>query len=289
VDKTRNALILYATAEKYEAVESLLTRLDVMPPQVLIEATVAEVTLVDDLRYGLEWFLKNIDGSQSSILSTIDGLNLGSAGINLSTVTDSEKFRLLVNALAEEELVQVLSSPRITVRDGKSATINVGSQVPVVTSETASVESAGAEGTGVLRTYQYRDTGVILKLTPTVHARDVVTLEISQEVSEVGASGTQNPTILNRTLDTDVVANAGQTLVIGGLIKENNSSRDSKVPFFGDLPIIGHLFKTTSQGRERTELVVMITPHILRASHEADALRDAFFEKFNNLSWDSVK
>jgi general secretion pathway protein D len=283
VDETRNALIVYAKADEYKAIEGLLHQLDIMPPQVLIEATVAEVTLVDDLKYGLEWYLKNTARSQTSVLSTLDGLGLGSAGIQLSSVTDSEKFRMMVNALAEEELVQVLSSPRITVRDGKAANINVGTQVPVVTSETASIESTTTEGTGVVRTYQYRDTGVILQITPTVHARDVVTLEISQEVSEVGSTGTQNPTILNRTLSTDVVATGGQTLVIGGLIKENNSGRDSKVPFLGDLPLIGNLFKNTSRSRERTELVVMITPHIIRSTQQIDDIRRALFEKFNYL------
>jgi len=283
VDEARNALIVYAEAQKYKAIESLLKQLDIMPPQVLIEATVAEVTLVDDLRYGLEWYLKNTDGSKTSVLSTLDGLNLGSAGLHLSTLTDSEKFRLMINALAEEELVQVLSSPRVTVRDGKTANINVGTQVPVVTSETASVESATTEGTGVVRTYQYRDTGVILKISPTVHADELVTLEIAQEVSEVGASGTQNPSILNRTLTTDVVATAGQTLVIGGLIKQNKSSRDSKVPFFGDLPVIGNLFKTTSRSQERTELVVMITPHIIRSTQQVEDIRQSLFEKFHHL------
>lgn len=283
VDETRNALIIYATATHYQAIERLLHQLDIMPPQVLIEAMVAEVTLVDDLKYGMEWYFKNTGGGQTGILSTLGGLGLASAGISLSSVTNSGKFQVMVQALAEEELVQVLSSPRIVVQDGKSATINVGTQVPVITAESASIESTSALGTGVVRTYQYRDTGVILKISPVVHARGVITLKIDQDVSEPSPSGGENPLILNRTLSTEVVATSGQTLVIGGLIKESKGYKESKVPFLGDLPGVGHLFKNNTRGNERTELVVMITPHIIRGTQQIDDIRRALFEEFHYL------
>jgi general secretion pathway protein D len=283
VDETRNALVVYATVTHYQAIERLLQQLDIMPPQVLIEAMVAEVTLVDDLKYGMEWYFKNTGGGQRGILSTLGGLGLASAGISLSSVTDSGKFQVMVQALAEEELVQVLSSPRIVVQDGKSATINVGTQVPVVTAETASIESTSAEGTGVVRNYQYRDTGVILKISPVVHARGIVTLKIDQDVSEPSPSGGENPLILHRTLSTEVVGTSGQTLVIGGLIKESKGYKESKVPFFGDLPGVGHLFKNNTRGNDRTELVVMITPHIIRGTQEIDDIRRVLFEEFRYL------
>ncbi len=283
VDEVRNALIVYTDPVQYKKIEELLTQLDILPPQVLIEATVAEVTLSDDLQFGLEWYLKNTDGSQTTVISTQGGLGLGSAGLSLSMVADSDKFRVLVDALAEKNMVEILSSPHVTVRDGKTASITVGTQVPVVTSEVATAESADTNGTGVVRAYQYRSTGVSLHVTPTVHARNVVTLEIEQEVSEASASGGENPTILERSVSTDVVATSGQTLVIGGLIKENNSNRISSVPFFGDLPLLGYLFKTTGQGQERTELVIMITPHIIRSKMEIDDIRQELFKNFKHI------
>ncbi|MCK4485761.1 MAG: type II secretion system protein GspD, partial [Desulfobacterales bacterium] len=286
VDENRNALIIYATPKEYETLKLLLQKLDVMPAQVLLEASVAEVTLTDTLQYGLEWFLKNTARSQTSILRTLGGLGLGSGGLDYSLVTDSEKFQLLLNALAQEGMVKILSSPRITVRDGKSASIIVGTEVPVVTSE-ATTPDIQTEGTsGIIRSVQYRSTGISLNVTPSVHAEEVVTLEISQEVSEAQTnptSGIDSPIILQRTITTEVVAADGQTVLLGGLITENESQTVTKVPVLGSIPIIGHLFKTTSKGYNRTELVIMITPHIIRNTQQIDEMRDAIFESFEHI------
>jgi type II secretory pathway component GspD/PulD (secretin) len=171
VDENRNALIIYATPKKYKALESLLKKLDVMPVQVLIEASVAEVTLKDSLKYGLEWFLKNTDGSQTNILRTLGGLGGVGGGLDYSIITDSKKFQLFLNALAQEDMVKILSSPRITVRDGKSASIIVGTEVPVITSEATSPDVQEEGTSGIIRSVQYRSTGVSLQVTPSVHAR----------------------------------------------------------------------------------------------------------------------
>ena len=286
VDENRNALIIYATPKKYKTLESLLKKLDVMPVQVLIEASVAEVTLTDTLQYGLEWFLKNTDQSQTSILRTLGGLGLGSGGLDLSLITDSDKFQMLINALAQENMVKILSSPRVTVRDGKSASIIVGTEVPVITSEATSPDIQSEGTSGIIRSVQYRSTGVSLQVTPSVHAKGVVTLEITQEVSEAQANTTSDissPIILNRTITTEVVAADGQTVLLGGLIKENKSETVTKVPFLGSIPILGYLFKTTSKGFDRTELVIMITPHIIRNTQQIDEMREAIFESFEHI------
>ncbi len=285
VDDTRNALVVYTTGSRYASLKRLLQQIDILPPQVLIEATVAEVTLVDNLKFGLEWYLKNSSGPQTSILETIGALGLERVGMGYSMIADSGKFSLLFNALAEEDLVRVLSSPRLTVRDGKSASMTVGTQVPVVTGEKASLDTGADDGRTVVRTYQYRSTGVSLNVTPTVHARDIVTLVIHQDVSEPAPSGGENPLILNRTLSTEVVAASGQTVVIGGLIKETDGDTTSQIPFLGSIPLLGHLFKTQSRGSNRTELVVMITPHIIRSTQEIDDLRQAMFETFQQLEF----
>ena len=251
VDEGRNALILYTTPEKFKALQTLLKQLDVMPVQVLIEATVAEVTLTGSLQYGLEWFVKNNSGTQNSILKTLKGLGLGSGGMDYSLITDSQKFQLLINALARKDMVKVLSSPRITVRNGKCASIVVGTEVPVITSE-ATTPDVQIEGTsGIIRSVQYRSTGISLSVTPSVHARGVVTLEISQEVSEAQANNTSDissPIILNRSLNTEVVAADGQSILLGGLIKENNSNKVTKVPLLGDIPILRLSLQDNQQG-----------------------------------------
>ena len=286
VDENRNVLIIYATPKKYNMLESLLKKLDVMPVQVLLEASVTEVTLTDTLQYGLEWFLKNTDHEQTSILQTLGGLGLGGGGLDASLITDSAKFQLLINALAKEDMINILSSPRVTVRDGKTASIFVGTEVPVITQEgtTPDIQTEGTSG--IIRSVQYRSTGISLTVTPSVHANGVVTLEITQEVSEAQANTTSDissPIILNRTITTEVVAADGQTVLLGGLIRENKSETVTKIPFLGSIPILGYLFKTTSKGFDRTELVIMVTPHIIRNTQQIDEMRDAIFESFEHI------
>jgi general secretion pathway protein D len=282
VDETRNALIIYTTPGTYETLAALLKKLDVMPVQVLLETTIAEVTLKDALQYGLEWYLKNTAGSQTTIVQTLGGLGLGSGGLNLATITDSEKFKLLINALATQDMIKILSSPRVTVRDGKSAAIVVGTEVPVLTSTTTTANVPG----GIIQSIQYRNTGVQLRVTPSVQAQGVVTLQISQEVSEAQSnptSGIDSPIILNRTINTEVVAADKQTVLIGGLIQENTSSTVKKVPLLGDIPLLGFLFKTTTKGVNRTELVIILTPHIVRDTQQMEELRDAIVNSFESI------
>lgn len=284
VDETRNALIMYTTPKKYKELESLINKLDLMPVQVLIEASIAEVTLTDALQYGLEWYIKSTAGSQTSILRTLEGLGVGGGGLSYAMVADTQKFQLLLNALSQEGMIKILSSPRITVRDGKSASIFVGTEVPVITSEATTAEITEEGTTGIIRSVQYRSTGISLNVTPSVHAKGVVTLEISQEVSEAQTNITSDissPMILNRSLSTEVVAADGQTIIIGGLIKEKKSETTTKVPFLGDIPILGYLFKTKSESIDRTELVIMITPRIIRNTQEIDEMRESILKSFS--------
>ncbi len=286
VDEHRNAIILYATPQQYAPILSLLKRLDVMPVQVLLEASVAEVTLTGSLQYGLEWYIKNTSGEQTSILSTLAGLGLGSGGLDYSLITDAEKFKMLINALAQEGLVKILQSPRLTVRDGMSATMNVGTEVPVITSEASAPDVQSEGSSSILRSVQYRSTGVTLNVTPSVHSSGVVTLQINQQVSEAQANTTSNinsPIILNRSFQTEVVAGDNQTVMLGGLIRENDSVNVNKVPLLGDIPWLGRLFRTDSIGSNRTELVVLITPRIIRSMEQIDDARKALFDEFRHL------
>jgi general secretion pathway protein D len=286
VDENRNALIVYSVPEKYAMIADLIDKLDLMPVQVLIEASVMEITLTDKLQYGIEWAIKGKGGNSSHSIGTRKGLGLASGGLDFSLIADSKDFELAVNAMVKDDKVKILSCPRVTVRDGKSASIVVGTEVPVITSEALGADSITEGSSDTIRTIQYRTTGITLNVTPMVHSKGVVTLEISQEVSEAQANKTSeivSPMILNRSISTEVVAMDGQTVLMGGLIKENRSDTVVKVPILGDIPFLGNLFKTTSLGGDRTELVIMITPHIIRTSYQIDEMRDLIFKSFKSI------
>ena len=287
VDENRNALIFYTTGEQYRKLQELLQRLDIQPLQVLLEVTLAEVTLKDDLAYGLEWYLKNKYDDGNWVSSTLGGLGLGSSGFNFSYINLSEKFKLAINAFAKDELVKILSTPRLMVRDGASASFNIGTEVPVLLSETSVPDLVIDGNSGVTQSVQYRTTGITLNVTPTVHAQGTVTLIITQVVSEAQTNTTSSinsPLILNREITTEVVATDNQTVVLAGLIKDNTSTTETKVPWIGDLPLIGNFFKTTSTARDRTELVIMITPHIVRSHKEVEMLQQKIFDSFEWLT-----
>ncbi len=293
VDEGKNTLIVYATQQKYKIVETLLKRLDIMPVQVLLEATIAEITLKDDLKYGLEWFLNStrylnsVGGTITGNMGTLGKLGLGGNIFNYSYISEGLLYQTLINALAQNNLIKILSSPRVTVRDGKTASLVVGKEVPIVTNESTSSIITGGNS-GIVRAIQYRKTGVSIEVTPMVQAKNVVTLEINQEVSEAQTNDTSSissPMILNRTLNTEVVASDGQTVLLGGLIQEKNSNTINKIPLLGDIPYLGYMFKTTSDTQERTELVLMITPRIIRNTQQIDEMRDAIFGGFQNIGF----
>lgn len=283
VDENRNALVFYTTPMYYKSLESLLKQIDLMPAQVLVEATVAEVTLTGNLSYGLELYLQrfgfNLTGTLNILQKTV-----GAGGFGYSLINDASTFRLLINALLTENRAKLLSSPRLTVRDGKTASIVVGTDVPVITGDVSN--STGAISTGMVRSFQYRTTGITLSITPTVHSRGVLTLLIAQGVSDPAVnatSGIDSPMILNRNITTEVVAADGQTIMLGGLIKENATQTQTLVPWVSSIPILGNLFKSTSKGDVRTELVIMITPHIIRSPQQIEDMRAAILHNFESI------
>ncbi len=271
VDNGRNALVILAPPAEYKQIKNVLDKLDTLPKEVLVQVTIAEITLTNKLQYGIEWYL-NHTGRYSGVLQTVGGLGLGSAGINYSLISDTQKFKALLNAYAHKNLINIISSPRLVVLDNKEATINVGTQVPTVTSEANSGSIQDNGTTSLLRTITYRNTGVILNIKPTINSGGILTLTIHQEVSEPQINNTSkidSPLILNREISTSVVLKSGTTLLLGGLIKKNNSSTVNKVPILGDIPILGSLFKTISKGTTKTELIIEITPYIISNIKEA--------------------
>ena len=284
VDPNRNALILYATAEKFRQIERLLHKLDVIPEQILLEATIAEVTLTGSLEFGVEWALRNYTPTDTGQTGIFD-LIAGGGGLSWTMLSRGGKFNLALKALAQDSLVRVLSSPNLTVRDGKTASIIVGKEVPILTQQaTSDIQVEGS--TGIIQSVQYRSTGTSLSVTPTIHARGVVTLELEQSVTKAELTTTSDidsPTILNRDISTEVVVGDGQTVVLGGMISDEGAEGESGVPFLRDIPLLGYFFKSQTRSSDRTELIIMITPRIIRNSWQIDEMREAIFEELELL------
>ncbi len=277
VDEDRNALVFYLEPKQYQAILPMLNQLDVLPKQVIIEATILEVTLTDRLNYGVEWFIENSTDS----FGTRDGLGDLPAGLTYSL--SKPNLDVLISALASNNEVKVVSNPKLMVANGEAASFNIGTEVPTITSSVADA----TEGNGqVLQSIQYRTTGVSLSITPIVNAQNYIELDITQSLSEAGEnelSGIDSPLILNRDLQTKVLARDGQTIVLAGLISENVSNQDTKVPLLGDIPILGEAFKNTTQSTVRTELLLLLTPKVINHAEQFDQIKQALSVKFEQI------
>ena len=223
-------------------------------------ATIVEVSLTDELSYGLQWFFKNSfdDKSGAGRLSplTVD------PSFSYTVSAGAGDVRAVLAMLAADSRLDVISSPSLLVLDNRTATIKVGDQVPIRTSETTSLSTSGNDPL-VTSTIQYRDTGVLLEVTPRVNQGGMVSLEITQDVNDVDQTTTSeidSPTIIQRRITTNVAVQSGETIVLGGLIRENKSESRSGVPGLRNVPGIGRLFGSEVINETRTELLVLITP-----------------------------
>ncbi len=293
-DEENNALLVLATPGDYDKLLRVIRKLDVLPLQVLVEATIVEVALEDELRYGLQWFFN----------STLDGKNVrGTLGrFPLVTPTDltptgglaifdAAGARLLLDLLASDSKINVISSPTLMVQDNRTATIRVGDQVPVRTSETTNtsgvINQPGDPSALVTSTIQFRDTGVLLEVKPRINAGGMIALEITQEVNDVKAtttSGIDSPTITQRRINTSVSVLSGETLVLGGLIKENSGRINEGLPYLRNIPVLGWAFGSQGKSLSRTELVVMITPSVVSTLDEARDVTQEYRNKLKGIS-----
>ncbi len=273
-DAQNNTLVIYATPQVYRMIDESLQRIDVPPVQVLIEATVAEVDLNNELQYGLQYFFhahenQFIFGAGSNpilaapIAGTFPGFNyiLGSANANV-----------VLNLLSSITNVHVVSSPEILVLNNEPASLLVGSEIPI---PTAQIQSTITSGAPIVNTIQYVDTGVILKVTPRVNANGVITLNVRQEVSSVAgntsATSSLGPTITERRIDSSISVQDGQTVALGGLIQDNNNLSRNGLPVLSDIPVVGPLFRSTTRTNDRTELLVLLSPVVLHDAADATA------------------
>ncbi|MCD9047789.1 secretin N-terminal domain-containing protein [Luteimonas sp. MHLX1A] len=289
VDEPRNALIFQGDPAQWERMLGLIRQMDRAPRQVMIEVTIAEVTLNDDLEYGLSWFAKNgwgrFDGSIYSG-SGSGGNNPGPSGGLTYLVDVAGQNRLALTALASDNRVSILSTPRLLVKSGSEASIDVGTEVPTVTMTTTSNQQTDGN-TNLLQSIQYRKTGVILNIKPTVYSDDRIDLEISQEVSEAlplnSDSTAGSPSIFNRSLNTSLSLRDGGSVVMAGLISTSNTNTESGIPFIKDVPVLGNLFKSQTVKQAKTELVLLIIPYIVESQDQATELSRVVADRFDLL------
>jgi len=291
-DSDNNSLLIWATSQNYERILNTLQTIDVAPRQVLIEATIAEVTLTGQLQYGLQWFFNNSVGRDytgtgslglPTDLALTDALSSIPSGQFSYAITGSDDIvKVLLNLLAKDSKVKVLSSPQVMVVDNQQATIRVGTQQPIP-SGTSTVNNVTTSG-GVT----YKDTGVLLEVLPRVNSGGIVNMEIKQEVvdvgplvdvSQAGTTARQERAFLQRTVTSKVTVKNGQTLVLGGLIRDNRTEGQNGIPVLYKVPVLGALFGNTSEQVDRTELIVLITPRVVQNTDEIDAVTDEIKRK----------
>lgn len=263
-DEQNNALLIYANGKEYKKVESALKKLDVIPAQVLIEASILEVTLTDDLEYGVEWVFKDNLGSGNSGLGQLavsdNPLKAIAPGFSYAISNSAGNIKAVLSALAQESLLNVISTPSVMVLDNHTASIQVGDQQPI-----RSGESVNSDGNVLSTRVEYKDTGVKLSVTPSVNAGGLVTMDVEQSVTDVGSADTVTGqrTFNERNITSRVAVRSGESVVLGGLIRENKSLAETGVPGLHKIPFLGGFFGKTANTGKRTELLIVLTPRVL--------------------------
>jgi len=310
VDETTNALVIRAFARDFKSILETVKKLDIYPKQVLIEVFAAEITLDDSVKYGIEWakFMThnpvNPNQTQGFVLSAQPPDNpftaaLPQAGFRYAIVELGGRLNAAINVAAAEDRLKVISSPHIIASNNKEAKIQVGSSQPVLTSTYsygASTTSGNAlntstvPSTGLLEgTIEYKDIGIILTVTPRISDGGLVSLEINIEKSTVNASAIplgnlQNvPVFGKKTAKTIVAVMEGQTIVIGGLIEESKEKISKGVPFLSKIPVLGGLFGTQEYDKKKTELIILMTPHVIADQNQSKSVSEEFKEKLDSI------
>jgi general secretion pathway protein D len=297
-DRSNSALVIVATEAEYATIEAAIRKLDILPMQVLIEATIAEVTLNNVLQYGTQFYFANhveqvtLSNAASAVPTTIDPANPPSnsslfpgtlapnfPGFAIAHTVGNMQF--VLEALKGITDVQVISAPKLLVLDKQEASFQVGDLVPTITQSAVSVITAGAP---VVNNVQYQPTGVILTVTPRINSGGLVTLDIEQEVSDVvqtTSSTINSPTFQQRKIKTKVIAQDGETISLAGLISDKRLRGNSGIPLLQDIPVLGPLFSTRSKESDRTELLILLTPRVVYNQQDARALTEELRRKLS--------
>jgi type II secretory pathway component GspD/PulD (secretin) len=282
-DEVSNAVIILATPDDYALILETIKKIDVVPRQVMIEVLIAEITLGDDLKFGLEWSMRTKMGkgfaefgfnSQNLPITGKGGQDIGFSFLGLDQLG---LIRGFLQTLASQSKANVLAAPHILAADNREARIQIGDQVPIKTSDSA------ISGT-TTSTFQYKDTGVILKIKPLINDSGLVYMDLTQEVSDYflqNIFGEDFPVITKREVTTSLVAQDGQTIVIGGLIREKVGRTREGLPFLSKIPILGYLFGYTADEFKRSEIVLLLTPRVIRNQKEAENVNSIYIHRLD--------
>jgi general secretion pathway protein D len=284
-DEANNAIVVFATPREYAVVEDALRKLDVLPLQVMIEAAITEVTLTDELRYGVQFYLQSANSSFSNSNSKGRQQHFKPIlpGFNYMYSNASGTIQAALDALSQVTHIDVISAPKLMVLNNQTASLEVGDEVPVSTGSAVSTVSGDAP---IVNSIEYRDTGVILNVTPRVNAGGLVLLDISQEVSDVAETQTSNidsPTIQQRKFSSSIAVQDGQTVALGGLIRDSKQVEKGGLPVLSKIPVLGGLFGNQDTTHKRTELIVLLTPRVVRNPADAKAITDELMRKIRTL------
>jgi general secretion pathway protein D len=285
VDAAGNRIIFRGAPSEFERLRDLLEQLDTPPQQVLVELTIAEVTLTDDTRFGVEWFLDQTITDGAITASTLGAATrqAGGLGITATHIFSRGRVQAALNAFASNRNLNILSTPRLVARSGSSAEILIGTDVPIITSQRASNSQSGGDS-DILQTVQYRQTGVILNVRPVVYGDGRIDISLYQEVSSQQPNTTaaiSSPLILNRSVTTKLSLEEGMTAVIGGLIQDNYTRDQRGVPGLKDIPLLGSAFRSDQVSGDKVELLILVTPYIIRDGEEMAGVAERMAQGIN--------
>jgi general secretion pathway protein D len=275
-----NSLLIFATPSQFASIELALEELDTPPLQVLMEVTIMDVQLTGDLAYGVQWFIENGSPGDSDSITIGDALTFPQT-LSYAAVRDGGDLRAIFGLLSADGKVNVLSSPSVLVRNNQSASIRIGNQQPIGTA------ALNPDGTIIASSVTYRDTGVLLEIEPSITSSGTVNVQLSQQVTDVGEidDATGQRTFLNRNLSTSVSVSNGETIILGGLIRTNKAITKSGVPGLRDIPGLGLLFGKTITSDVRVELLMMLSPRIIRSPAEHNTVIEEYKAKFQSLEF----
>ena len=294
-DEITNTILILSTPEEYNQIKGTIERIDIIPRQVVIEGMVAAVNLKDNLSLGVAALFKGhvggLDvkfGLNPGALTSTDPAPLSHSGFTFVGTDGSGEVRALITALATDSKAKLLATPHVLVSDNREARIQVGQSVPLITSSTY-----GTPGVAPIQTVQYRDIGIILKVKPRVNEGGLVALEIYQEVStyeKITLGVADQQLLINKTdATTSVVVQNNQTIVIGGLIREDKTKSFSGIPFLYKIPVIGWIFGSWDDTDNRQELIILLTPRVIKTAKEAEDVSTGFVDKMADTSKGGIK
>ena len=292
-DEGNNALVIMASAQEYESILKVLTQLDTLPQQVMIDVTILSVKLTDSLQYGIEWYLqfqKNGDknllegGSASGLPISLSDIakGVGTGGFNYAFQSGSKDISAVLNAAAKNNNLNIISSPSLMVLNNQEASIKVGDSIPTLSGSSSNFG-------GVVQSVQMMDTGINLVVKPRVNASGLVLMDINQSVNDVAPASSatsiqqQTPSITKRELQTNIAVQSGETIVLGGLIREEDTDNKGGVPLLHKIPLLGPIFGDTTRSKIKTELVLLITPRVMKTRQDSNEVTNEFKRKLPGI------